>query len=90
MVDYSKFEDLNVSRETFDRLVTYVDLVKRWNPKINLVSRNSLERIWDRHILDSVQVCRCADRFDTWARIHISILHGWWRADCRSIYRKSL
>ncbi|MCA0908118.1 16S rRNA (guanine(527)-N(7))-methyltransferase RsmG [Ruegeria marisrubri] len=67
MVEYSKFEDLNVSRETFERLVIYVDLVKRWNPKINLVSKNSLGHIWDRHILDSVQVYRCADRFDTWA-----------------------
>lgn len=67
MGDYSKFENLNVSRETFERLATYVDLVKRWNPKINLVSRNSLENIWDRHILDSVQVYRCADSFDTWA-----------------------
>lgn len=65
-VDYSKFDGLNVSRETFERLKTYVDLVNRWNPRINLVSRNSLEFIWDRHILDSVQVFRCAETFDTW------------------------
>lgn len=57
---------LNVSRETFERLDTYVGLVKRWNPKINLVSRNSLEEIWSRHIMDSIQVFRCADRFKTW------------------------
>ena len=38
-----------------------MDLVRRWNPKINLVSRNSLEEIWTRHILDSVQVYRCAE-----------------------------
>jgi 16S rRNA (guanine527-N7)-methyltransferase len=63
---YSLFEDLNVSRETFSRLTTYVDLVKRWNPKINLVSRNSLSDIWERHILDSVQVYRCADEFRSW------------------------
>ncbi len=64
--EFSKFD---VSRETFDRLDTYVELVKRWNPKINLVSRNSLEDIWDRHILDSVQVFRCATTADTWVDI---------------------
>ncbi|MBO9434421.1 16S rRNA (guanine(527)-N(7))-methyltransferase RsmG [Ruegeria sp. R13_0] len=64
--EFSKFD---VSRETFDRLDRYVELVKRWNPKINLVSRNSLEDIWDRHILDSVQVFRCATVADTWVDI---------------------
>ncbi len=64
--EFSKFD---VSRETFDRLDTYVELLKRWNPKINLVSRNSLEDIWDRHILDSVQVFRCAMAADTWVDI---------------------
>ncbi len=64
--EFSKFD---VSRETFDRLDKYVELVKRWNPKINLVSRNSLEDIWDRHILDSVQVFQCAMAADTWVDI---------------------
>ncbi len=64
--EFSKFD---VSRETFDRLDTYVELVKRWNPKINLVSRSSLEDIWDRHILDSVQVYRCATTAETWVDI---------------------
>ncbi len=64
--EFSKFD---VSRETFDRLDTYVELLKRWNPKINLVSRNSLEDIWDRHILDSVQVFRCAMAAETWVDI---------------------
>ncbi len=64
--EFSKFD---VSRETFDRLDMYVELVKRWNPKINLVSKNSLEDIWDRHILDSVQVFRCATTADTWVDI---------------------
>lgn len=66
-LDHSKLDALDVSRETFERLSLYVDLVKRWNPRINLVSRNSLNDIWIRHILDSVQVFRCAERFETWA-----------------------
>ncbi|MCG7520413.1 16S rRNA (guanine(527)-N(7))-methyltransferase RsmG [Ruegeria sp. Ofav3-42] len=60
------FDDLGVSRETFGRLTTYVELVKRWNPKINLVSRKSLDEIWVRHIKDSVQVYRCAMSFNNW------------------------
>ncbi len=62
----STAEELDVSRETFERLTTYVDLLERWNPKINLVSRNSLKDIWARHILDSVQVFRCAGPVRHW------------------------
>ncbi len=47
---------LNVSRETLDRLFAYCDLVKKWNPAINLVSKAGLSTLWDRHILDSAQI----------------------------------
>jgi 16S rRNA (guanine527-N7)-methyltransferase len=46
-----------VSRETLDRLSAYVDLLKAWNPRINLVGGNSLGDVWRRHILDSAQLC---------------------------------
>jgi 16S rRNA (guanine527-N7)-methyltransferase len=49
-------EGLDVSRETSERLERYADLVKRWNPKINLVSRASLDQLWTRHIIDSAQL----------------------------------
>jgi 16S rRNA (guanine527-N7)-methyltransferase len=48
------FED--VSRETSDRLQVFESLVRKWNPTINLISRNSLADIRDRHIRDSVQI----------------------------------
>ncbi|MFB0994172.1 MAG: class I SAM-dependent methyltransferase, partial [Paracoccaceae bacterium] len=32
----------------------------KWNAKINLVSRNSLEDGWTRHILDSAQIYNLA------------------------------
>lgn len=65
--DYSfDLKDLNVSRETFDRLSIYAKLVTRWNPKINLVSRNSLNDMWTRHVLDSIQVFRCSEKADHW------------------------
>jgi len=48
--------DLDVSSETIDKLHAYEGLVRKWNPKINLVSKSTLEHLWDRHILDSLQI----------------------------------
>jgi 16S rRNA (guanine527-N7)-methyltransferase len=61
-----KILDLDVSRETMERLAAYTDLVEKWNPRINLVSRTSLENIWTRHIVDSIQVFKSADRYGQW------------------------
>ena len=47
---------LNVSRETSERLHTLSDLLRKWNPRINLVSKTTLENLWSRHILDSAQI----------------------------------
>jgi 16S rRNA (guanine527-N7)-methyltransferase len=47
---------LNVSRETNERLATYGRLLEKWNPAINLVSRDSLADLWRRHFLDSAQL----------------------------------
>lgn len=51
---------LDVSRETFERLEHYEMLLKKWNPKINLVSKATLDEIWDRHIVDSAQIFKMA------------------------------
>lgn len=47
---------MNVSRETLDRLIHYVDLLTAWNARINLVGRNTMGDVWRRHILDSAQL----------------------------------
>lgn len=52
----SQFAALHVSRETSERLAAYVTLLRKWNPAINLVSARSLGDVWQRHILDSVQL----------------------------------
>lgn len=52
----------DVSRETLDRLRIFSDVLKKWNPKINLVSKRSLEDLWIRHIADSVQVFKLAPK----------------------------
>ena len=46
----------NVSRETLDLFCEYEALLSKWNKKINLVSKNSLFDIWERHFLDSGQI----------------------------------
>jgi len=62
----TQLEKLDVSRETIERLQVFERLVQKWNPKINLVSRSSLAEIWTRHIIDSIQVFRCAASPSTW------------------------
>ena len=36
----------DVSRETFDDLEAYVDLLKRWQTRINLIGPGTVSRIW--------------------------------------------
>jgi len=52
----SLFDDLDVSRETMERLELHVALLKKWSPAINLVSRATLTDAWQRHVLDSAQL----------------------------------
>jgi 16S rRNA (guanine527-N7)-methyltransferase len=49
--------ELNVSRETIERLKEFELLLTKWNKSINLISRQE-ENIWDRHIIDSLQLIR--------------------------------
>jgi 16S rRNA (guanine527-N7)-methyltransferase len=49
-------EQLGVSRETLDRLTVHLDLLRRWQPAINLVGPATLADPWRRHILDSAQL----------------------------------
>ena len=49
-------EQLRVSRETLERLTVYLDLLRRWQPAINLVGPATLADPWRRHVLDSAQL----------------------------------
>jgi 16S rRNA (guanine527-N7)-methyltransferase len=49
---------LGVSRETLDRLQVYLDLLARWQSRINLVGPATLADPWRRHILDCAQLWR--------------------------------
>jgi 16S rRNA (guanine527-N7)-methyltransferase len=45
-----------VSRETLDRLIAYVEILKSWNRRINLVGRTTLDDPWRRHVWDATQL----------------------------------
>jgi 16S rRNA (guanine527-N7)-methyltransferase len=47
-----------VSRETFDRIAAYAERLREESARQNLVSKASLEALWQRHILDSAQLVR--------------------------------
>ena len=52
----SVYQQLDVSRETFERLEKYVAILNKWQKSINLVSNKTLPEVWHRHILDSAQI----------------------------------
>ncbi|MCP5362543.1 MAG: 16S rRNA (guanine(527)-N(7))-methyltransferase RsmG [Rickettsiaceae bacterium] len=57
-------DNLNVSREVTHALLNYQNLLLKWNKAINLISRNSEKDIWERHILDSLQLLKYIDFSD--------------------------
>jgi 16S rRNA (guanine527-N7)-methyltransferase len=49
---------LDVPRETIDRLEAFVAFLATENERQNLVSRGTLEVVWSRHIYDTAQLLR--------------------------------
>lgn len=58
-----------VSRETFGKLERYAALLREENGRQNLVSRGTLESLWERHVVDSAQLVRFAPDGASWADI---------------------
>ena len=48
----------DVSRETFERLELYVELLRVEAERQNLIAASTLEVLWDRHIVDSAQLVK--------------------------------
>jgi len=55
-----------VSRETWGKLHQYADLVRKWQNSINLISPKTLPDLWERHVLDSLQLFRLRPGPLTW------------------------
>ena len=48
----------NVNKETLAKLQTYLELIKIWQKKFNLISQKSFDSIWERHFMDSYQILK--------------------------------
>ena len=55
-----------VSRETEARLDRYLDLLREWQAKTNLVAPSTLPNLWTRHISDSLQLLTIAPSARVW------------------------
>ncbi len=58
-----------VSRETMGRLEAFDVLVRKWTEKINLISAKDVDLIWNRHIVDSIQIFETAPDQGKWLDI---------------------
>ena len=58
MIDLAGATGRDVPRETVEKLERYAALIHEENERQNLVSRSTLEALWDRHIIDSAQLVR--------------------------------
>jgi len=57
--------EVDVSRETLERLQALADLVLQWNNTVNLVSPSTIPQLWTRHIVDSLRLAPYLTRFET-------------------------
>ena len=61
ILNYSRLEPLNVSRETFPDLEEFRKIIIKNNKDINLISKNTEEISKERHIIDSAQIIDLID-----------------------------
>ena len=50
------FDRFDVSRESRQKIETYVKLLLTWQQRINLIGPTTVESVWERHICDSLQL----------------------------------
>ena len=55
-----------VSRETESRLDRFVEVLLRWQDKLNLIGHSTVGEIWTRHVADSLQLLPLAPQARTW------------------------
>ncbi|WP_269933164.1 16S rRNA (guanine(527)-N(7))-methyltransferase RsmG [Aminobacter sp. HY435] len=58
-----------VSRETYEKLIAFETVFRRWAQRINLVAPSTLVDAWERHILDSAQVTKLGGAAQKWLDI---------------------
>jgi 16S rRNA (guanine527-N7)-methyltransferase len=56
-------------RGTLDKLVDLSALVRKWNPKINLIAKSTEGDLWHRHMIDSLQILSHGEQSVRWCDI---------------------
>ena len=54
-------EQFFVDKNVLKKLETYEQILKAWQKKINIVSRGTLDDVWERHFYDSLQLIPIID-----------------------------
>ncbi len=54
-------DTFNLNEETINRLEIFVNLLKEWNLRINLISRKDIDNIWPHHIAHSLAPIKFLD-----------------------------
>jgi len=54
--DADQLASFDVSRESRARLEAYVDLLVKWQQRINLIGPASVADVWQRHVADALQL----------------------------------
>lgn len=62
---HPRFAD-HVSTETRERLRMFESMLKKWNRSVNLISKGTLNHLWERHFEDSAQLLDCAPEAKRW------------------------
>jgi len=61
--DFREYE-IDLSKETMDKLEVYNNLLAKWQKSINLVSNNTIKDAVERHFLDSAQLIKYIENKD--------------------------
>jgi 16S rRNA (guanine527-N7)-methyltransferase len=68
--------DINVPRETLERLEIYATLLRKWQVRINLIGNATLPELWQRHMLDSAQLIPLAPAMEGRQRVWVDLGAG--------------
>jgi 16S rRNA (guanine527-N7)-methyltransferase len=60
---------LALSDEQSAKLKVFESLLTKWQPRLNLVANSTINQIWRRHILDSLQLVPLAGSWTRWVDI---------------------
>lgn len=60
---------VDVSRETLETLQAFAEMAVKWTARINLISKSTIQDVWNRHVVDSAQLYPLAPSFRSWVDV---------------------